>query len=181
MASEPVYYYKSREEAETARCIHYSLAVFAVIVITAVAGVAIATIFIDANQHALQRYCIDIDNGGIIGAYSLDSNDRSMSWEFQYLSASINPVTSIHIKGPIPTGSTDGPLTVSLCGVPSTLVCDISVAGELSGIIYQTNPGEVSLKETINEIRGTPWRYYIEFGDGVTFLRAPLNMICGVP
>ena len=174
-------FYRDKNKKDTTKCMNNSLAVFAAIVIIAVAGVAIAAIIIDAEQNALQRYCIDIDDGGLIGAYSINSNDRTMAWEFQHTMAILNAVTSIHIKGPIPTGSLDGPLTTSLCGVPSTLACDTSVPGELSGIIDQTNPGAVSLKETIKEMRAAIWRYYIEFSDGITTVRAPLNMICGTP
>jgi len=176
-----VVFYKDKTEAKTVKCVNSWLAFFAGAVIVAVAGVAIATIFVAADQNALQRYCIDINNGSLIGAYSLNNIDRSMSWEFQYLPTILNTVQAIQIKGPIPTGSLDGPLTISLCGMPSSLVCDKGIAGELFGTIYHKDPGDLPLTTIINEMRAQIWRYYIEFNDGITTVRAPLNMICGTP
>lgn len=168
---------KNTKEKETAKCISYSLAVFAVITIVAVAAVVIAAIFIVSDQNATQRYCIDIGDSEFIGALTTNINDRTVSWDFQHTPTIIGDVTSIHIMGPIPAGFTNGPLAISVCGVPSTFVCDTSVPGVLTGTAQGTDP----LKTLIMEMRAEIWRYYIEFNDGITTIRAPLNSICGTP
>lgn len=167
----------SRKPWSNKKCINYSLATFSVIVIVAVAAVAVATIFMVSEQNAMQRYCIDVDDGGLLGAFWMNSNDRTMSWNFQNTPTTIGAITSIQIKGPIPTGSLDGPLTVALCGSPHMISCDTSVPGESVG----TMTADVSLKTVITEMREKIWRYYIELNDGSTTLRAPLISICGTP
>ena len=156
-----------------------SLGIVAAFVVASVAAVAIATIVLTSQGESFQRYCID--NDVYFGQLGLNSNDRTIEWDLQYVLPPENPVLTLQIKGPIAPGTTDGGLFLALCGVPSTLACDTLIAGILQGKLTETYQGN-SLKTSINAIREFPRRYYLELGiasNGTDLLRAPLGTKCG--
>lgn len=167
--------------------INVVLAVFAALVVLALAGVNIAAIIINSNQNSLQRFCVTFSgqpasNGSAIGAVSLLTNEREIEWDIQYMDL-LGVVTGLAIHGPIPPGMSDGPLTVALCGLGTTFACDISTAGVLMDKIVQTGNGG-PLKPIIQAIRKEPWRYLVKIKTSAIMsgeIQGPMDSLCGTP
>ena len=160
-----------------------TLGIFTAIVAVAIAVVVAIVVGVTANTNAYQRYLIGAPNGTVNGMMALQSSDRTIEWSLDYLT-SIGPILSLHVMGPIPAGLTTAPLALSLCGTPSSLACDLSTAGHLSGIISQLDPGGGPLKPYINAIRAEPWKYYLQINTATYVLgelRAPLGILAGTP
>lgn len=168
------------------------LQVFTFFVALAVGAVAVVGVIIMSQQDSLQRFCVvargsnevnTTSTGEMIGAISLMSNERKVGWELQYGGLANAPV-ELQIRGPRLPGMPTGPLALALCGVPSTLACDTSVAGVLEGVIDQTGAGGQPLKPIIQAIRDQPWRYYVQ-ANTATFpggeVSDALNKLCGTP
>jgi hypothetical protein len=154
------------------------LAVFAAIVATAVAGVTIAAIIVNSDQNSLQRFCVTFEDK-VRGHFSLKSNERQMLWDLQY-KALPGVVTALSVHGPLQPGLDDADLAVALCGMPSTMVCDLAVAGRLSGGIIETYTGG-PLKPVIQAIRKEPAFYYVLIDTTGGSVKMPLNSLCGTP
>lgn len=136
----------------------------ALVVLTVVAQSIVSTIIV-SNQNALQRYC-GIADGVLMGSGSpgtanamirVNSNERKVGWDIQYKDLQ-GVVTGLAIHGPVPYGLSEGPSALVLCGSPSTLACDLTVAGHLYGELNPQNSGD-PLKPIIQAIRSEPWRY----------------------
>jgi hypothetical protein len=176
-------------------CLRCTLAMFAALVVIAVAVVAALTLVFAANGENLQRFCIEATGpragsgsaGVMTGIVSLFSSQREIQWDLQHTALN-GAILSLHIRGPVAPGDTFAGLSLALCGTPSSLACDTSVPGVLSGTIVQLNPGGMPLKPFIQAIRKEPWKYYLQVNtgafDGVGNngeLVGPLNSICGTP
>jgi len=168
------------------------LQILTALVAITVATAAIIGIIFSSEQNSLQRFCLTATGtqevnstsaGEMIGAISLMTNERMVGWEFQYGDFSGIPI-ELQIRGPKLPGHKTGPLALALCGVPSSLACDTSVAGQLQGLIDQTGAGGQPLKPTIQAIRDQPWRYYVQVNTGaypMGEVSAPLTSLCGTP
>jgi hypothetical protein len=158
------------------------LAIFAALVVLAIAGVAIAGIVSKHSTEPILRYCFNQNNGDILGMLQLDSIEYKLQWDIQHNAAVLGPILSIHLVGPVPAGSKlTGPLHVALCGVPSLLACDISVLNAVSGTIVETSPGGLALKTAIQTIRETPWKFFIRINTATMSgeFEAHLTATCG--
>lgn len=153
------------------RCWDISLAVFAAILVLAIAGVAIAQLVLGSETASEQRICYVATGdragsgspGEALGMISFFLNQREISWYAQYRDLQ-GIITALTIYGPIPEGqAVTDTIAVPLCGTPSTLVCDTSVPGRLQGTITSFSPGETSLRPVITTIREETVRYYIQF------------------
>lgn len=182
---------------QRAFCLRFTMAIFAALVVLAVAGVAIAAIIVDSGQNAVQNICFCMQkinttesSGGCDarGIIQLRSNDRQIEWTLQYSVATLSSLpTSVYLMGPAPIGGSptdQGPLAVSLCGTPSTVACDTSEAGFFTGTLTQFNPGGESLKPLIQAILNEPTRYTPKLNTGLMpmgELWAPMMFLCPVP
>lgn len=170
------------------RCLSTTLAILTSLVVFAVVALSIVSMIVVSDQNSLQRFCgeataaKDVEtNGTAIAMISLKSNEREIGWEIQYKDLLGMPI-GVHIHGPTPAGLDSGPLFVALCGTPSTLACDTSVAGVLTGLITQTGTGGDPLKPIIQAIRKEPCRFEFRlkssaFPNGEIRLR--LCSLCG--
>jgi hypothetical protein len=157
------------------------------LVVISLAVVVIVTIVFASQQASLQRFCFvatgGVSPGKLEGAISLKTNPRQIEWKTQYKDLAAFPI-ALAIHGPVLPNMSDAPLAVALCGTPSSLACDTSIANVLQGEIGETGPGGHPLKTVINAIRSDPWRYYVLLKTA-TFpageVRATLNMLCGTP
>lgn len=175
------YYRAQDKKTNCVKVWNTSLGLLSALVVASVAAVAIATIVLTSQGESLQRYCINnCISDTFCGQFAVNSNDRTVEWDLQHTLPMGDPVLSLQIRGPIPPGLTEGPLFLAICGVPSTLACDTAVSGVLKGKLTETYQGN-SLKTTINSIRGSPRRYYLELGTAMntTGLTAPLGTLCG--
>ena len=127
------------------------------------AGVAIAALVVNANGQALQRYAV-IGNG-FTGQISMDINSGQLSWSLQYVPPQ-GAVNTFYIMGPIPPGSSTGPLDLAVCGSPSSLACDNSVPYVLKGSIMQY--GSSGLVNYMTVIRQNPAFFYVLINGNVT-------------
>ena len=99
----------------------------------------------------------DVD-GFLRGQLKMNQNQKRVEWTFVY--DRLDTVISIYVMGPIGQTSTEtGPVKLALCGQPSSLSCDLSVAHRTSGEIMQKEPGHDTLRETITTIRKEPAFY----------------------
>lgn len=166
------------------------LVVLSAIVVLAVCGVVIAGVVVGAGNNDLQRFCTTADGpnldtaslGVAIGTLVLDFGSKKIVWDQQYMGLGSLPV-GLAIHGPIPAGLKFAPVAVVLCGVPSSLVCDTSVADVLTGEIIETHTGG-SIKPVIQGIMVNPRLYYLQFntaGLPAGEIMAPLDSTCGVP
>ena len=161
-------------------CINVALAIFAALIVLALAGVTIAAIILNSNQNSLQRFCFDKPN--MLGSLSMWTNERQIGWDLQYRNLS-GVVTGLAIHGPIPAGLTDGPLAVALCGLGTTLACDLSTPGVLKDKIIETGTGG-PLKPIIQTIRNEPWRFIFKLKTSAVMTgetEAKLTSLCGTP
>jgi len=179
------------QQRKGCRCMSITLGVFTALAVLAVVAQSIVGVITISNQNSLQRYCGEAtgpkmgtaSNGVAITMISLRSNEREIEWDIQYKDFTGLPV-GVHIHGPTPPGLDFGPLAIALCGTPSTLACDTSVAGKLTGKITQVSPGGGPLKPVIQAIRDEPCRYAVRiktsaFLNGEVRLR--LCSLCGTP
>jgi hypothetical protein len=170
-----------------------ALGVFAAIIALAISVTVGISVLVTSTSDAYQRYAIEAlasragsnGTGIMIGSVVVQSSDRTIAWNLDY-TTDVNAILALYIMGPIPVGQTDAPLALSLCGSPSSLACDLTVAGHLEGLITQLDPGGTPLKPYINAIRATPWRYYLQVNTGTNpsgngELRAPLGILGGTP
>lgn len=101
-------------------------------------------------------------DGFVQGQVTMNQNQKTIEWDFVY--DRLASIMSIKIFGPIGETSTEmGPLTIALCGPPSTLVCDDSVPRRIKGKINHKMPGYQSLRQTITAIRKRRGFYKICF------------------
>ena len=127
-------------------------------------------------------------NARVTGMITIDQNDDAFSFIAQTV-AGMTGITAIHIRGPIPLGSSVGPLAVSLCGAPNSVPCDITtLPGQVSGRVPSVYDGIVpegtSVRPLFLEIRAKPFLYYVEIltnAKPVTpgAVRADLTATCG--
>jgi hypothetical protein len=128
-----------------------------VAVLISVAIVAIFAIVYTSNAAGVRTYCLtENDSAGYI---RFNQNDRTIAWYVQYPTIVGTP-TNLYIKGPILPGATTAALYFSICGSPSSLACDLSVPGVLSGTILELNPGGSPLKPYIEQVNSNPSLYY---------------------
>jgi len=176
---------------------HYSgwdraFQLFVALVAILVTVLTIISIVVTSDQNSLQRYAIKATGdqrvnttspAELTGALSLKSNEKEIEWDMQYIDLS-GPPTELQIRGPRLPGSRTGPLALALCGLPSSLACDTSVASVLKGTIDQTGAGAQPLRPIIQTIRSEPWRYYFQvntaaYPDGE--IAGDLSSISGTP
>jgi hypothetical protein len=156
----------------------------------------IFTILYAGNFGSSQRFCFEALPGNVIpgpgevggvlwGNLELHSNEREIKYFFRYVG--LSTITAVTVRGPITLGQQVGPLLFSICGAPSTVVCDqITLPGQLSGTLTQISPSNTSPEASIVAIRTNPSLYYVEVltNNNPTTpgaLRAPLNSLCGTP
>lgn len=167
----------------------------ALAIIATIIAVIFAIVFA-SNADSLQRYSLTATpenvkggpgevGGEAIGRFELKWVERELAYYLQYYN--LSTITAIHIRGPIPPLSKNGPFKFSLCGSPSTLVCDLlTTPGAVEGTINQILPGGTGVRPEITAIRLEPRRYYMEIltnNHPVTpgALRAPLGFLSGTP
>jgi len=150
-------------------------------------AVVIVAIVLASQQASLQRFCFvatgGVSVGELDGALSLKTNEKRIEWKTQYKNLAGIPI-GLGIYGPVQPGQTDGPLAVALCGTPSSLACDTSIANVLADEIGQTGTGGQPLQTLIYAIRADPWQYYIQLNTAAFpagEVRATLNSLCGTP
>ena len=76
------------------------------------------------------------------------------------------------------------PVAITLCGSPSVLACDTTIAGVLKDEIIENGVGGGALRPIIQAIREEPWRYYLQVNTGAYPLgeiTGFLNSLCGTP
>lgn len=152
------------------------LAIFAALVVIAIAISAIIAMVFASNADAQHRYCVESPD--LLGAITTNINDRDIAWDIQYANTA-GIVSSLYIMGPIPFGLADGPLFLPLCGSPSSLACDLTTSNRLNDRIQELNPGGIGLKSKIVDIRKQPWRYYLQLNGSTRTVRASFTQICG--
>ncbi|MDB9801161.1 hypothetical protein OAB94_02165 [Flavobacteriaceae bacterium] len=172
-------------------CLKYTLVAFSILVAILAAITAIISVVVTADQNSLQRFCVVVtatklntsSNGHMIGAVSLKSSESKIGWKLQYNDFSGIPI-GVSIHGPVQPGLSVAQIAVALCGTPSSLACDTSVAGQLNGEIGETGTGGGPLKPVIQAIRNEPWKYYLQINTG-SFpngeVTGDLNSLCGTP
>jgi hypothetical protein len=152
------------------------LAVLTAIVTLMAVGFAIAAPFVTANILANQRYYIKNDPSSppLLGMLQADSVSRLFAWNL-ILSNASTPI-ALGVYGPIQNiVPLDAPLYWSLCGLPSTQVCDTSVPGYLNGTSAVQLPGNV-----ISTMRDFPSLYYLLLTPAVgPPIWAPLGISAG--
>ncbi len=134
------------------------LIIILVVVLALVAIVSIISIVFNSNSAGVKTYCPSA--AGNLGYVRFDTNNRVISWRVQYPS-SIGTPTNLYVHGPILPGATTAALYFSICGFPSSLACDLSVPGLLSGSISELNPGGSPLTPIIEQIQANPSLYYV--------------------
>ncbi len=134
------------------------LIVLVVAVLVSVAIVAIFAIVYNSNSAGVRSYCPAAN--GNLGYVRFNANNRVIDWRIQYPS-SIGTPTNLYVHGPVLPGATTAALYFSICGYPSSLACDLSVPGVLSGSIGELNPGGTPLTPIIEQVQGNPSLYYI--------------------
>ena len=152
--------------------------IMAVIILIIICGVVLASIFVKSGQFNNQRFCTTATAGLAIGTVEFDIGAVKIRWDQQYLNLTSIP-TNINIHGPIQPGFVSAPVAVVLCGVPSSLACDTSVAGVLKGEIGETYTGG-ALPPVIKAITCSPHLYYLAIGTAMEEITAPFNSYCGI-
>jgi len=101
----------------------------------------------------------------IRGVLVTDSENDTVEYDLIY-KASLAPILSIVLVGPIDIDTGTGPIFFGLCGCPPGVVCgaetpacDVSTPQELKGIIKQIQPGALSLREPIRDLRANRMNY----------------------
>jgi hypothetical protein len=152
------------------------MAVLTAIVALMAVGFAIAAPFVTANILANQRYYIknDPSSGSLLGMLQADTVSRLFAWTL--LLSNTTTTLALGVYGPItdisPLGAS---LYWSLCGLPSTQVCDTATAGWLNGTSATQLPGNV-----ISTLRNYPTFYYLVLTPAVgPVLWAPLGISAG--
>jgi hypothetical protein len=172
---------------------------FAVVMVLLTLALVILSIVFVKGQNSYQRYGILAtpesveqftgtpgEAGALMwGELVFDSNSEFIGYSLRYLLSST--IVAVHVRGPVTIGTGIGPIKFSLCGTPSTVVCDItSTPGNLEGTIIQISPGDTSVHPEIDNVRLEPHLYYVEVLTSTTpvtpgALRAPLLAISGSP
>jgi len=134
------------------------LIIILVAVLICVAVVAIISIVFNSNEAGVKTYCPSAL--GTLGYVSFDSNNRQISWRIQYPNIVGTP-SNLYVRGPVLPGATTAGIYFSICGFPSSLACDLSVPGVLSGQIGELNPGGNPLTPIIEQVQGNPSLYYV--------------------
>ena len=162
-----------------------------VLVILAIAAIMTGNFRSFRSENTL-RFCVTAkpvvtsggDTAGLLeGMVDMDSASQTISYLFHYNTTNLSPIMAINMHGPRLPGNDIAPLLFSLCGV--TTVCDISsVSGQVTGVIQKLDPGQRPVDLEIVNIRGAPFKYYIEVLTGSHpsspgALRAPLTSTCG--
>ena len=174
------------------------MTVLAALAIVATIVAVIFAIVFASNADSLQRYSITAtpenvalaggvgETGGLaIGHFELKWVERQMSYYLQYYD--VSTITAIHIRGPIPPNSRVGPFKFSLCGSPSTQVCDVTTnPGVVQLVLDQISPSGTGVRPEITAIRKEPRLYYLEilttnFPTTPGALRAELGFLAGTP
>lgn len=134
-------------------------------VLAVVAGVVsaiFAAIFAN-NVGVRQTYLIgSADATGLPdmrGIIVTDSENDVVEYDLVY-KATLGPILSIAIVGPLNVDTGTGPIFFGLCGCPPGLVCgaetpacDTSTPQILNGRINQIQPGALSLRDPIRNLR----------------------------
>lgn len=140
-------------------------------VLAVVAGVVsaiFAAIFAN-NVGVRQTYLIgSADPTGLPdmrGVLVTDSESDKVEYDLVY-KASLAPILSIALVGPLNVDTGTGPIFFGLCGCPPGLVCgaetpacDTSTPQILKGSISQIQPGALSLREPIRDLRSNRMDY----------------------
>ncbi len=133
------------------------LIIILVTVLICVAIVSIISIVFNSNSAGVRTYCPSVN--GTLGYIRFNANNRDIVWRIQYPSVVGTP-TNLYIHGPVLPGATTAVLYFSICGYPSSLACDLSVPGVLSGSIGELNPGGTPLTPIIEQVQANPSLYY---------------------
>jgi hypothetical protein len=161
--------------------INVILAIFASLLVLALSGVNIAMIVMSSEQNSLQRYCVNMEEK-VVGVLPIRTNEKEIAWDLQYKDL-VGVVIGLAIHGPIQPGQSDGPLAVALCGLDTTLACDLSVANVLTGTIDETG-SYFPLQPIIQAFRLNPTQYKIKTKTSANMtgeVEARLGPICGTP
>jgi hypothetical protein len=172
-----------------------------ILAILTLVTVLIATIWVP-RQLALQRVCVHASEINVVGGpgeagarlwgpVEFDINDKRLTFKFQH-NAALSQITSIHIKGPIVTGTEEGPIAAVLCGGPGPLpACDLTTPGEVQYTLVKDiydgmSSGSEDPDVFIRRYRENQAQYYLEVlttgaPTSPGAVRAPLNAICGWP
>lgn len=122
--------------------------------------------------------------GGVAGqraitSIKMDGNSLHIMWDVLKQAGNISVVNTFQICGPL---TTDDPIVspncTSLCGPPSTLVCEGVDPGEFSGDINALQPNSVSPEPFIKAVRMDPDLYYVYMEAANGNLRASLAVGC---
>lgn len=147
------------------------LGVLTGIVVLCVTGVTIAALIVNSNYLVIQKDCVANEN--FLGFITTNKNGPSFEWDLQYLIGTPT-VNTIHIMGPILPGyNTSSTIFIALCGTPSSLACDLSIASVIKGSVNEYNGQGVNI--LINTFREKRNAYYVLI-NGV--YRMDLGKIC---
>jgi len=168
-----------------------------ILAILTLVTVLIATIWVP-RQLSLHRVCVRADAFNVVsgpgeagarlwGPVEFDFNDKRLVFQFQH-NAVLSQLTAIHIKGPIVTGTEEGPIAAVLCGGPGPLpTCDLTTPFEVQRTEVKDIHDGVSVDDPevfIRRFRDDPFLYYLEaytVGAPNGAVRAPLTTNCGWP
>jgi hypothetical protein len=157
----------------------FALVVTFIVVIFA-GAVCISVIIIQANSMAVQRYTLQCTSSNLTatakGMTWFDSSSNTIEWNLRYTNTGDN-VLAVYINGPTPVGLTTGDLFIALCGSPSDLACDVSIAGLLHQKIYTSQ--NTGLGPQITTIRDFPILYYYQIIFDTTTMICPLGISAG--
>lgn len=95
------------------------------------------------------------------GIVTLNSDDGAFVYDIKY-ATSIGAPVSVFLMGPIDIDTKTGPVFVPLCGTPSLVACDLSVANTVAGTVSTISPSGTGATAYVADVRANPTLYFFQ-------------------